>query len=219
MISSLVIKYKRTECDYTFSEIYRIASANWDRELISLSNKYKLDRHDVESIANEKLIEVVKSFKGTNDNEFTRFLRSALKKGCIDEVRRVKNRLSKESPLTTYEKTVNSGIDDEDNENTIIDIAQFKATNANIVEDVAIENIQKSHDQRQLIVALTKFADNMTRQSLSAFSQTDSYRKAGELIGISDKTVKKNIRKLSRNYDANRFGDIHEYFTVPTLTV
>jgi hypothetical protein len=204
-IKLLVKNYQSTGCESSFNELYRIATAKWPSLLNRLAGKYYLDRLDVESMANLKLYQIAKSYDPSLGN-FTNALSTAIKRGCIDLVR-------KKKIIDDHQSLVSANTDDEGN---VQDPFENLAT-AN-AEDEIIEVLQKNRDQRLLIATLMIDADDNTRQCLSAYAETGSYRDAAKLLGKNDKNaVLRPIRKLSRKFDANQFGDIADYFTVPTV--
>lgn len=207
-LKNLIARYQAKGEDEVFTDIHRLASVKWKYFLGKLSAKYNLDEHTVSSVAHFKLYEAVVAYDDSK-GDFANLLSKMIRNGCVDEIRKDSDRQRVEDSINKYEKP-----NEDDNEVSKLD----QIAHANAEEEI-IEHIQKSHDQHQLIVALTKTADEMTRQSLSAFAESDSYNAAAKLLGITDKTVKKHIRKLSRNYDGNRFGDYHDFFTVATAAV
>lgn len=203
----LIRKFQETGDNDAFSEIciQVLPRHTLSKRVTRLSQRYKLDEQDVESVVYEKLFEIVQKFNSPVC-EFEKHLNTAIKFGCIDLLRKDMN----------IPEMPESFLSDEENANFFDTIMREREPSA---EEFAVECIQKSHDQRQLIVALLSSADEMTRQSLSAFAECDSYNAAAKLLGVTDKTVKKKIRKLSRSYDGNRFGDYHDFFTVATAVV
>lgn len=205
-LEALIRSFRETGEDAVFSEIHgRVFTKSWKRRICYLAKRYNLDEHDVASVADWKLFEIVRKFDSPF-SEFKKQLNTAIKFGCIDLMRKDMNILEMSE----------TSLSEEENANFFDTIIREREPSA---EEFAIEHIQKSHDQLQLIVALTESADEMTRQSLSAFEKSNSYNAAAKLLGITDKTVKKNIRKLSRNYDGNRFGEYRDFFTVATAAV
>lgn len=76
---------------------------------------------------------------------------------------------------------------------------------------------KKEADQRQLIDFLARDprqVDHDTTLIVSQFSEYDSITALAKALGMHHEFVKRKLRKLSRRYDANRFGDINEYLAV-----
>jgi hypothetical protein len=206
-LSLLVKNYQITRNEDLFNEIYIRVSKKLSNLIRMFSNRFYLDRADVESVAHFKLYEIVMTHDNTK-GDFTKNLSKAIQYGCIDLVKKKKY-------IEAHESLVSAKTDDEGNETDPLE--HLASANA---EDEIIERIQKNCDQRQLIANLLKDADENTRQCLAAYAKSFSYLDAAkQLGGISDKTVKKRIRKLSLKYDANRMGDIRDYFTAPTVSV
>lgn len=81
------------------------------------------------------------------------------------------------------------------------------------VQATAISNIEKSPDKLQLIRALIEHADDFTiavvNRKLENPNATSN--SIATEMGVDHKKVDRCIRRLSRNYDPSRFGDISQY--------
>lgn len=198
-LNLLVSNYQCTKNELIFNEIYRIATNKWPAILRKLANKYYIDEADVESIANYKLYEVVL----THDNskgDFVHNLSRAIRRGCIDLVRKKKLK-------DAFESLVPAKTDEDGNE---VNPLESLAT-ANAEEEI-IEHIQKKSDQRQLIADLLSFADDDTRESASAYMMYGSFGEAAKLLGTNKMKISRQIKRLANHFDANQFGDYRDYF-------
>lgn len=205
-IEFLINKYQETSSDDIFYEIYSQVTKKWKHLVKRLSTRYYIGEDEVESMMHYKLFEVVKNHDSSK-GEFANNLSTAIKRGCIDLVRR--------KTLTDQESLMHAKYDDDGNE---VDQLELLAT-ANAEEEI-VENIQKNSEQKNLLATLIGLADEATRQSVSAYAETFSFREAAkQLGGTTDKTVKKRIRKLSLKYDKKKFGEITDYFTAPTVKI
>lgn len=207
-INAAVDKYQTTQCEVAFEELYAHIYEGSRKIVRMFAHRYKIDELDVESMINEKLLTIAGKYDGAH-NKFKNAVFSAVRLGCIDLARK----RSREDRYTTevmYE-------DDDGTRNEVYEIRTDAPTSDE--EDYRVAEIQKKHDQRQLIAFLLSNANEPTLTSASAFIETDSYRKAAKLIGTSDKTVKSRIRKIATRYDENRFGCYYDYFTAPTIYV
>lgn len=204
-INELVVEYQKSGSDEVFTKIYRYIQ-NSNRSMIRrLSTKYKLDELDVQAIIDDKVYEICLKYDGTK-GKFLNAIYYAVRLGCIDLVRK-RNRYEQHFTEVMYK-------DEEENFIEVYEAVEVAPTTFDNAEQLI-----KKHDQRQLIVELLSNADSKTLTSLSAFMETESYRKTAELIGSTDKTVKSRIRKLANRYDANRHGDYREFFSTATTFV
>ncbi|WP_068616504.1 sigma factor [Paenibacillus tuaregi] len=93
-------------------------------------------------------------------------------------------------------------------------------TEPEFVEERVFQRMRKKEaDQRQLIDFLIHSGppDATTTAIVEAFKTAPasaSDTAIAKSIGIHHETVKRKLRKLSRRYDANRFGDLNEYLAV-----
>lgn len=89
--------------------------------------------------------------------------------------------------------------------------------NCNVEEEALFYANKKKADQLELIDFLItdpRQADCDTTRIVSQFSNYNSIAALSKALGIHHEVVKRKLRKLSRRYDANRFGDVYEYLAV-----
>ncbi|WP_154665822.1 hypothetical protein [Paenibacillus pinihumi] len=84
------------------------------------------------------------------------------------------------------------------------------------IEDTVLR--KKEADQRQLIDFLVNSdpsqVDPDTKLIVSRFPQYPSITALAKALGLHHEVVKRKLRRLARNYDANRFGDYRDYLIV-----
>ncbi|WP_419884871.1 hypothetical protein [Paenibacillus sp. B-A-8] len=160
------------------------------------------DRNDADSILDDVILKLI----GKDAlNGFGLWMATALKNARIDWLRKEQTRGKR------YELTINK--DDEDAPTS--EIADELTT-----EDIVIQRYKKKEaDQRQLIDFLSRSAktDTTTTTIVTAYLFAPLDAKPTEIarsLGIHHETVKRKLRRLARRYDANRFGDVHEYLAV-----
>lgn len=203
-IKEQIIKYQKTRDEEVFRRIYE--SIHKGGTLIaSFVRKYGLDRSDVESLINEKLLDVVDSHDPRKGN-FSNEVYTAVKYGCIDLLRR-----------KTYEEEFIEDVMYENDDGEYEEVYEILQVAPTTTEDDILNEVRKRRDQRQLIANLIEKADKPTKLSITAFLSTDSYRQAAEDAGTCHKTVKARIERMSRNFDANQFGEPSDYLIVPTI--
>lgn len=205
-LAQAITNYQATRCENSFEVIFESIYKN-DRNIIYLfSNRYKLEDPDVESLINRKIFETAVKYEGDSD-KFKNAVYRAVKEGCIDLVR---NR--------NYREKNKSEVMWEDDDGVLTEIYEIIEV-APTTEDKDIEGIIKKRDQRQLITFLLSKVDDKILTSASTFISVESYRKAAEQLGTTDKTVKSRIRSLSKKFDENQFGNYYDYFTTATVHI
>lgn len=204
-IENAIKRYQATGCEDSFEQIYYYIYSK--KNIVrSFATQYRLDEHDVESLINEKIIKLLEEYEDIAD-KFRNAIYRSVKRGCIDLVRK-RNTRDKYHTEVMYE-------DDDGGLNEVYEIIEVAPT----TEDSDIIEIQKKHDQRQLTAFLLSNTSEQTLTSALAFIQTDSYRQAAKQVGSTDKTVKSRIRSLSKQFDANQFGNYYDYFTTATVHI
>src|SRR5690625_4574606 len=85
-LNELIIEYQRTKDETVFYNIY--TNVHRDSKMVEMySGRYHLDESDVESMINEKLLDLVWRYDRTRGN-FINLLNYVIKNGCIDLTRR-----------------------------------------------------------------------------------------------------------------------------------
>lgn len=196
-IEWLASMYSKSKSDLTASDLFAEMEQSWKGILVSRSKRFNIPTDEVEFIANESLFKSLRNYD-LHKGKFIALFNVNLKRGCIDYLRTQCVEIKDNAGETYFVPQVELyGLESE-------------VASANAVDSIAEH--QKNNDQRQLIANLLSNADETTRQSVSAYMVTDSFRSAAKLLGKKDKnSVSRLIRKLARSYDANRFGDYHDY--------
>ncbi|MED3649991.1 hypothetical protein [Heyndrickxia sporothermodurans] len=205
----LVINYKNTSNEVIFGDIFRIASKYLHKRIARLAERYNIDRDDVESVINLKVFEVARKFDASK-GPFMKQLNTAIKFGCIDEMRKDIRR----EEVTLSHLTAN--IPEDDLPEFLDKLTPIDFTSS--AETQAVTNLQENREQRQLLAKLLSDADEGTRQSASAYLEVGSYDAAAKLLGTNQMNVFRKIKRLARKFDANQMGQISDYFTAPTVT-
>lgn len=133
---------------------------------------------------------------------FSRTMSSALKKERLQFFRNEHRRRNRYEMSIDDVESPNSDIKDEATDVELIVISRLQRKEAN--------------QRRTLIDFLTDpdQVDSDTTLIVSSFSQYESITALAKALGLHHEVVKRKLRRLSRRYDANRFGDIQEYLAV-----
>src|SRR5690625_4514618 len=202
-INEQIIKYRQTKDEEVFRRIYESIHKGGTM-IASFTRKYGLDELDVESLINEKLLDVIDSHD-PRKGKFINEVYTAVNYGCIDLLR-----------TKTYEEEYIEDVMYENDDGEYEEVYEILQVAPTTTEDDILNEVRKRRDQRQLIANLIEKADEPTKLSISAFLNTDSYRQAAKLASTCHKTVKARIERMSRNFDTNQYGESSDYFTVPT---
>src|SRR5690625_1390659 len=138
MIDSLIIKYRKTGNEHVLNKVYE--QIHKGGVLVNkFAHKYNLDRLDVESMINDKFLSLLDSHDKSK-GKFTTVLITAIEFGCIDLLRRKK---VEEEFLDDVMIELENG--------DIAEIYEVTEVAPTTTEADIINDIIKSHDQRQLI--------------------------------------------------------------------
>lgn len=75
------------------------------------------------------------------------------------------------------------------------------------------ETVQKKRDQLELISILLAKADEFTMKVCNARVIFESDNATAKSLGIHHTKVSRTLEKLARRYDANRFGNVFQYYS------
>lgn len=206
-LNSLVVSYQNTSSNEDFSEIMEYCREFNQKQINWMSNKYGLERQDVEGVVYWKIYDVSNRYD-RQKGDFLHQISREIKRACIDIYRK---RQKLKVQFSYYV----------DENGQCIDIFENKYIQSVTVdaEQEIIEYLIKECDQRQLIATLYGQANEKCREALLAYSVSNSFLDAAKRLGIDNQTVKRRIRKISKYFDANQSGDITDYFTVPTRQI
>lgn len=206
-LNSLAVLHRENRTQETFYDLYKEARQLLLKVHIAMTVKGRRgDEHDAE----ESFDEAVMSLAERDDVEnFGEALSAALR---IKRVFVERGNVRREK---RYQITADQTEEQEDGSHT----AMCVLTDGVSAEDMAIDNLTQKKDaqKRQLLSSLidpAKVVDHDTRLIVSQFSQHKSINTLGKALGIHHEVVKRKLRKLSRGYDGNRFGDVNEYLAV-----
>lgn len=212
-INELAIRYTNSEGtetkDVIFNDLYRKVTEMWRKEnaILLLARRYQMSYEDAYSIALEKLYFTAEGFKSFEKEDgartvFYHYLTKNISNAFIDYLRRKIKR--SEHEVEAFEDSMES------DPHLIKYIPRANEDGEDLDEYI------KGSEQRQLLAQLLEKADDKCRQAVEAFSKTTSYHAASKELGISNHAVKRRIQKVAKLFDTSIYGDIHDYFTVPT---
>lgn len=92
----------------------------------------------------------------------------------------------------------------------------FEFADENLTDQIALERIEKSPDKLQLIQALTEKADEFTVAAVELILEKPnaSLNSIASEMGVHHETLKRKLKRLAKNYDQSRFGDLSQYLAV-----
>lgn len=170
-----------------------------------------IPKEDFESELCEALWVATQTYDETKGCSITTWVSKLLKQAAIRVIK---------SKHGTYYRRVWAVIDDLGSEDEDDPKKPRELSDGSTAEDEFFRRRNKKKiDQRQLIDFLVQSgpSDPSTIALVEAFllapsDATDT--SIAKSIGIHHETAKRKLRKLSRRYDANRFGDVRDYLAV-----
>lgn len=205
----LATDYQVERTDDAFRKLYELASTMFEQfHRDSLYSRGCRDSHSAKESFDNAVFEL--SQRDDVDN-FANALSAALRR----------KRLMLCRSLARRRNRIPGSLDETEADESGEYTPKYKMPDEPAAEDVAIEDLcrKKEDDQRQLIDFLKHSGnpDATTTAIVEAFllaPPSASNTEIAKSIGIHHETVKRSLRKLSRRYDANRFGDYSDYIAV-----
>lgn len=186
-----------------FAEVY----VNYRRKIGFISTRFSsttgVPANDFDSELSEELWNAYKSFDSGKGCSLDTWVNTRLRQRAC---RYIKSRETKFYRVT--------GKGSEDSEDTLIsEFVEPTLTDGSVLEK------KKEADQRQLIdFLLDRANDPVTTLIVTKYAElqngTMSITALAKALGLHHELVKRKLRALSRYYDANRFGDYHDYLAV-----
>ncbi|ATO50990.1 hypothetical protein P4V86_15495 [Brevibacillus laterosporus] len=208
-INSLAILYKQSSDQNVFNELYRELTKDWNRRKKIDSRNTSVDEDSILAMYEDALIKTLDLYDyQERSDEFLHLLNFHISRRRIDIGRKYTRRLKLERVLTAEEECANTLERISDN----FDAVKYtSSTEENYLE-------KKERDKRELVSHLIESAktlsDEVTVKILTEFSKYDSPNKLAKALGLHHETVNRKLRRVSRLYDANRFGDLRDYLAV-----
>lgn len=202
-LNSVAAQYYASPTQDLFRELYAEATAAFRKVNRSqVVGSRKGDENDADEIFDSVVLTLSRE---VDVRDFGRALSARLKNARLTFFRNESRRRKR------YELTLDSGTPD---------APTFDPAAELTTEDIVLQrNKKKEADQRQLIDFLVRSVktDATTTSIVEAYRFAPLSAKPTEIaksLGIHHETAKRKLHGLARRYDANRFGDIHEYLAV-----
>lgn len=206
-LNNLVIKYRTTRDDFLFTDIYTEVKNRLRNEgaYLSFKQRFNLSQDETEPIVDDVILESIEGYKDIGETyAFYNYFSSILSKKITDYAR-----------FVTREKRGGRQISETIEELQISPELRKFIPHAN-ADNEDFDDYVKESEQRQLLTQLLGKADDKCRQAVEALLESKSYNDAAKKLGISNHAVKRRVQKVAKLFDTSIYGDIHDYFTVPT---
>jgi len=148
---------------------------------------------------------ILKLVDASNVTDFERALNVRLRRRRIDLLRKTKVRRMRQRSLDEM-------VDVKDDEGAAT--PEILRSDYNLEEEVFLK---KEADHRQVIDFLKTdlgSVDPVTTRIVTEFPQYPSITALSKALGLHHEDIKRRLRRLSRRYDSNRFGDYRDYLAV-----
>lgn len=191
-LNTLAKQYLAGQVD--FNELYETLNAGWFRKQREQDfHRYPNERHEVTAMYDDSIIKALEGFR----EDFASYLKVSLKHGRGKLRQRIRRKEVNEISI--------EGIED-DSETGAPTPAELRAPDP---FERAAEK-EKARNQRQLISELAVGADGFTQTVVKLFSRYNSMNALAKALGVHHSKVSRSIRRMSRGYDANRYGNLYD---------
>ncbi len=198
-MENLISRFKETNCDLVFYEIYKTLEKDIKGKIRFYKSK-GFEEHSVIAGCDDALLESIRKWDGTKSS-FRTFFRRVIDNRVIDAHRKRETQTKDEM----YEMNL---YDNED------DRYQFYESGKSLDEfpdvESEIEEEIESKEQRQLFGEILKKVDEPLRQQLLVIADGHSANYAARQFGIHHQTLNRKIARLARSY-SDRWLELRKY--------
>ncbi|OAJ75130.1 hypothetical protein AYJ08_05800 [Brevibacillus sp. SKDU10] len=206
-LNKLATSYKQSKDQKVFNELYREILPLWNQRKKGDARRTRVDEDTIIEMYEDALLKTLEAFV-VEKGEFLHLLNQRISQRRIDLYRSEAIRKAREQ-LTWF---------DDGCANTLERMSdEFDPNYQSSIEEKILVG-KKERDKRELVSHLIESAktlsDEVTVKILTEFSKYSSPNKLAKALGLHHETVNRKLRRISRLYDANRFGDINDYLAV-----
>jgi DNA-directed RNA polymerase specialized sigma24 family protein len=200
-LNSLVVEYRTSRCQKSFEGAYHAMNELRIVNERMILRSYCGDESDAQEIFDTVIERVID--RGEPEG-FKKLLSASLRNARIDFIRQIQRRRQRTVSLEAY-------VSDEEDALTLYSVMVADS-------DTELEALEKKKraEQLALIDSLLRpcRTDSVAIAVATKLSHYDSENALAKALSLDHKRVRRKLRKLSLNYDANRFGDINDYLAV-----
>lgn len=199
-LNNLAKLYADTRSNDAFSDLYAAILPEFKRRW----SRPGIDPHDCEEAFHVALQELTRNWREEN-GDFLKMMNIRYKSRLTDRMRKSKRR-------SDNEYSIDVPTDDDADKVAALYEDKREDTELTVIKKMTDHGLQsvishllhpaKSDIATTVIVAALQFTPFTTPNAL------------GKAAGLNHEVVRRKLRALSRNYDASRFGDIHDYIAV-----
>lgn len=194
---------KKTEYEIYYSKVGRIS------RMFSITSGVPYD--EIRSYLNEEYFKAMLDFDKTKSSNLSNWLNERLKARAIDFITKHKYAKSFIEPI--YLSNLENNNNDDESAATFEPSTEYDLVELEVINSLEMKT---DEDKRQLINALTENCDTLTTAIVDEYLNSDNPNpySIGKKLGVHNMTVVRQLRKLTKFYDATRFGDLDNYLAV-----
>ena len=212
-LNSLATVFSATQDQSAFEELHAAFKQEWDRRKFADAKRAKSDVHTIESMYGVELWECARKYDPAK-GDIVNLVNNAIRRRRIDILR------SNTQKRKGRYQHVSINANDDSDAPTFEIAEEFDTAYSSPTEEAVFREMfdKKEKDKVSLVSYLIESAkttsDEATIKIIEMFSQHKNPSTLAKALGMHHETVKRKLVRLSRHYDANRFGDIREYLAV-----
>lgn len=198
-INRLAREYKETKNQRTFESLYKKLQSGWwgDRRKKDIE-RFKVYRHEVFALYDDIILDAFLADREILD--YNRYWMRSLEFARGRLYKRI-TKLEREAPIPIGNEEEGFG----DADAPTFDIADQSKDPQEV-----LSTKEKARTQRQLISELVALSDDFTQMVVRLFPRYRSVNALAKALGEHPYKVRRSITRMSRKYDANRYGSIYD---------
>ncbi|UKS30209.1 hypothetical protein LOZ80_15210 [Paenibacillus sp. HWE-109] len=208
-LNSLVISYKLRPTEDSFRAIYDEYEPKWSRSVYGDAKRTCTDQSTMFALYDDALMKAIDKWDSSL-GDFANYLARWINRARSNLQRTSLRRLKREQSIIERKS------DEEDTPISELD----RIDNGYRVEDHVYERMHTKKEAEKLslldsILEPTKVQnDSAMTVIIKEFPRYKTVNALAKALGLQRNTVDRKLRSLSRQFDANRFGDIEDYLAV-----
>lgn len=198
-INQLAKEYRATRSSEIFAALYSALKKGWWGAGLRADIRRYRDEHEVQAMYDDAVLVAVERFR----EDFGKYLATCIRNAKYHKTEGLLSRLERRNKHEVYGQITEC--EEGEADETAIEIPDRRYDPQEVLDEK-----EKARTQRQLISELVAHTDDFTQTVVKIFPRYRSINALAKALGEHHFKVSRSIRRMSREYDANRYGSIYD---------
>lgn len=198
-INQLAKEYREARSEEVFWALYDALKKSWWGAGLQADIRRYRDEHEVRALYDDAVLVAVERFR----DDFGNYLAACIRSAKYHKTDGLLSRLDRRYKYEVYDQDTECEEEGEKKSTTEIPDRSYDP------QEVLNEK-EKARTQRQLISELVAKTDDFTQTVVKQLPRYSSMTALAQALGVHHTKVTRSIARVSRGYDANRYGSIYD---------